>query len=313
MRATSENGWGSGRSEPDNQLGRTGRVALERFVGQDRAVNIVTTLCRASAMRGTMPGHILLHGPPGTGKTTIAKIVANELYATLINANGGGISSVKDLLPFVYNIGPRTIFFIDEVHRLNKRVSEFLYTIVENFQLVLTDGESRVIERQLPKFTFIGATTEIGSVPKPLRDRCQHHIELTLYDENSLAQIVLPIVQDEVAARKIAVASKGTPRIAINLAKWCVDCRAVHGYNVEESLKLKGVRPNGFTDLDVKYLNTVASNGPIGLKTLAAMLAVDESTITDYVEPYMIYKGYIKLTPNGRVICGTENRTNEDL
>jgi len=295
--------------------------SLDEMVGQDRLRENLAVFIQAARNRGEALDHLFFYGPPGLGKTSLARIVANEMGATFHATSGPAIERPGDLAALLSNVEPGEVLFIDEIHRLSASVEEILYPGMEDFQLDLMIGEgpsARSIRLDLPRFTLIGATTRAGLLTSPLRDRFGWSARLEYYPVRDLERIVdrsgqiLDIDVDAEAATEIAARSRGTPRIANRLLRRVRDFAEVaegRGVGVRcESARFAldrlEVDAAGFDPLDRALLGTLIDKfdgGPVGLETLAAAVGEDKGTLEDVVEPYLIHQGYLDRTPRGRV------------
>jgi Holliday junction DNA helicase RuvB len=294
---------------------------LEEFVGQDELKEQLAVSIAASAGRGDALDHVLLAGPPGLGKTSLARIVAEELGVAFVQTAGPALERKGDIATFLTDLEPRAVFFVDEIHRLPRAVEETFYPAMEDRQLPVTLGVgpgAKVITLDLPPFTLIGATTRAGLLTTPLRDRfgIQHRLEL--YAAGDLTRIVvrsagvLGVAIDAGGARAIADRSRGTPRVANRLLKRVRDYAQVRGDGAIDAtvaaaaLDLMGVDDVGLDRLDREILVTICerfSGGPVGLSTLAVAVAEEPDTIEDVYEPYLLQRGFLQRTPRGR--CAT--------
>jgi Holliday junction DNA helicase RuvB len=304
---------------PDEELDRSLRPRrLADFVGQEAIKQQLAISITAAASRGEALDHVLLAGPPGLGKTSLAQIVAAELEVPFVQTAGPALERKGDIAAFLTALEPRAVFFVDEIHRLASALEETFYPAMEDRCLPITVGQgagARVVTLELPPFTLIGATTRTGLLTTPLRDRfgIQHRLEQ--YSVNELAQIVtrsarlLDVEIDARAAEVIATRSRGTPRVANRLLKRVRDYAEVHGAGAitEEiataALELLEVDSEGLDRLDREILRTICvkfSGGPVGLSTLAAAVEEEQDTIEDVYEPYLLQRGLIERTARGR-------------
>jgi holliday junction DNA helicase RuvB len=304
---------------PDEDLDRSLRPRrLGDFVGQEAVKQQLAVSIAAAASRGEALDHVLLAGPPGLGKTSLAQIVAAELEVPFVQTAGPALERKGDIAAFLTALEPRAVFFVDEIHRLASALEETFYPAMEDRCLPITVGQgagARVVTLELPPFTLIGATTRTGLLTTPLRDRfgIQHRLEQYSVDE--LAQIVtrsarlLDVQIDAAGAHVIATRSRGTPRVANRLLKRVRDYAEVHGPGAitEEvamaALQLLDIDSEGLDRLDREILRTICekfSGGPVGLSTLAAAVEEEQDTIEDVYEPYLLQRGLIERTPRGR-------------
>jgi len=304
---------------PDEDLDRSLRPRrLADFVGQEAVKQQLAVSIAAAASRGEALDHVLLAGPPGLGKTSLAQIVAAELGVPFVQTGGPVLERKGDIAAFLTALEPRAVFFVDEIHRLASALEETFYPAMEDRCLPITVGQgagARVVTLELPPFTLIGATTRTGLLTTPLRDRfgIQHRLEQ--YSVNELAQIVirsarlLDVETDGDGAHLIATRSRGTPRVANRLLKRVRDYAEVHGPGAitEEvavaALELLDIDSEGLDRLDREILRTICekfSGGPVGLSTLAAAVEEEQDTIEDVYEPYLLQRGLIERTARGR-------------
>jgi holliday junction DNA helicase RuvB len=294
--------------------------ALAEFVGQASARANLKVFIDAAKARGEALDHVLFVGPPGLGKTTLAQIVSRELGVNFRATSGPVIAKAGDLAALLTNLEERDVLFIDEIHRMSPAVEEILYPAMEDYQLDLIIGEgpaARSVRIDLAKFTLVGATTRLGLLTTPLRDRFGIPIRLEFYTTEELELIVrrgarifgIGITDD--GATEIARRSRGTPRIAGRLLRRVRDFAVVAGVEAidrrvaDEALIRLDVDPIGLDALDLRYLNTVAhsfSGGPVGIETIAAAIAEPRDAIEDIVEPFLIQRGFVQRTPRGRVL-----------
>ncbi|MBO9099365.1 MULTISPECIES: Holliday junction branch migration DNA helicase RuvB [Rhizobium] len=297
--------------------------SLDEFTGQADARANLKVFIEAAKNRGEALDHVLFVGPPGLGKTTLAQIMAKELGVNFRSTSGPVIAKAGDLAALLTNLEDRDVLFIDEIHRLSPAVEEILYPAMEDFQLDLIIGEgpaARSVKIDLAKFTLVAATTRLGLLTTPLRDRFGIPVRLNFYTVEELELIVrrgarlmgLPIADD--GAREIARRARGTPRIAGRLLRRVRDfaevarAESVTRQIADEALTRLLVDNLGLDQLDKRYLNMIAVNfggGPVGIETIAAGLSEPRDAIEDIIEPYMIQQGFIQRTPRGRVLTPT--------
>lgn len=292
---------------------------LDEYVGQDKIKSNLKVFIEAAKMRDEPLDHVLLYGPPGLGKTTLAHIIANELGSNLKTATGPAIEKSGDLAAILSNLEPGDVLFIDEIHRIPSFVEEILYSAMEDFTInvvIGTDGKSRSIKIDLPPFTLVGATTRAGDLSSPLRDRFGIVNKLEFYTNEELASIVrrtskvmnMNITDD--AAIELAKRSRKTPRIANRLFKRVRDFALVEGDGlIDLDITLKAldrlnVDQYGLDNIDIEYLQALINKfngGPVGVETISTAIGEEISTIEDVVEPFLLQEGFIKRTRSGRV------------
>lgn len=295
-------------------------LTLSEYIGQSEIKENLEVFIKSSVMRGETLDHILLYGPPGLGKTTLAYIIANELGTNIKTASGPSIEKSGDLAAILSTLEEGDVLFIDEIHRIPRYIEEILYPAMEDFYLdiiVGSEGSSRNIKINLPHFTLVGATTRAGDLSSPLRDRFGIISKLNFYTEDELYQIVkrtsrvldTPITDD--AAIELAKRSRGTPRIANRLFKRVRDFALVYGDGIinekilDSSLNRLKVDKTGLDDTDYNLLLAIVerfNGGPVGLEALASSIGEEASTIEDVYEPYLLQQGYLKRTARGRVV-----------
>jgi Holliday junction DNA helicase RuvB len=292
---------------------------LDEYIGQDHVRENLLVAISAARQRSEPLDHVLLHGPPGLGKTTLAYVIANELGVAIRATSGPAIEKPGDLVGIVTNLGAGEVLFIDEIHRMSPAVEEILYPALEDFEVDIVIGQgpsARTVKMRLEPFTLIGATTRTGLLTSPLRSRFGITHRLEFYAPADLVEIVrrsakiLGVPIDEAAAAEIAKRSRGTPRIANRLLKRVRDfaqVRASGSISLEVAragLKLLEVDEHGFDEVDRRLLRTIIDKfggGPVGLNTIAAAISEEKDAIEDIYEPFLIQAGFLDRTPRGRV------------
>ena len=293
---------------------------LGDFIGQEKLKENLEIFLNSAKSRGDSLDHTLFYGPPGLGKTTLAQIIAHEMGVGFKSTSGPVISKSGDLAAILTNLQAGDILFIDEIHRLNKNVEEILYSAMEDFKLDIIIGEgpsARAIKIDLPKFTLVGATTRLGAIANPLKDRFGIPLRINFYNVKELEQIIerdakiLNIGIENLASKEIAKRSRGTPRIAIRLLKRVRD----FAINANQEIITQKIADYALTQLEIdnygldasdhRYLRFIAENyrgGPVGVETISSAISEERDTVEDSIEPYLIQQGFIEKTPRGRVI-----------
>jgi Holliday junction DNA helicase RuvB len=292
---------------------------LDEYIGQDRIRENLQVAIAAAKLRGEPLDHVLLHGPPGLGKTTLAYVIANEMAVQVRATSGPAIEKPGDLVGIVSNLAPGEVLFIDEIHRMSPAVEEILYPALEDYEVDIVIGQgpsARTVKMRLEPFTLIGATTRTGLLTSPLRSRFGITHRLEFYTPADLEEIVrrsariLDVPIEEAAASEIARRARGTPRIANRLLRRVRDYAQVRASGritldvAEAGLKLLEVDDHGFDEVDRKLLRTIIDKfggGPVGLGTIAAAISEEKDAIEDIYEPFLIQIGFLDRTPRGRV------------
>jgi Holliday junction DNA helicase RuvB len=290
------------------------------FIGQDKLKDNLDIFIKAAKFRKDSLDHVLLYGPPGLGKTTLAAIIAKEMGVNFRATSGPMISKTGDLAAILTNLNVGDVLFIDEIHRLSSTIEEVLYPAMEDYNLDLIIGEgpsARTVRIDLPKFTLVGATTRLGLLTNPLRDRFGIPLRLEFYNHQQLAKVIMRganilnsnISQD--GANAIATRSRGTPRIALRLLRRVRDFASINGDKIinesiaNVALNRLEVDELGLDSNDHRYLKYIAETcdgGPVGIETLAAALSEQKDSIEETIEPYLLQIGFIQKTPRGRII-----------
>jgi len=289
-------------------------TSFENIIGQSNVVDRLKISATGSKKTGSVLPHVLIDGPPGLGKTTIAGAIASEMDVNLYVANAANLRSVKNILPYLMRMTKRSVFFIDEIHRLPKLVEEFLYPVMEDFKInIILTKEPEEIE--VPAFTLVGATTNAGTLSRPFYDRFSIKEHLTFYSDDELAKLAslnaskLGLVMSDEDLLEIAKRSKGTPRILNSRLQWYQNYKLCHP-NCEDINKIfeaQGIDKDGLDSYDRLYLKTLKDNigNPLGLKSISAMSGIAIETIENSIEPYLVRKEIIIRTQKGRILSKT--------
>ena len=297
-------------------------TTIDEYIGQSEVKENIKVFINAALIRDESLDHVLLYGPPGLGKTTLAMIIANELHKNIKTASGPSIEKPGDLAAILSSLEPGDVLFIDEIHRIPRFIEEILYPAMEDFTLDIvigSDSQARSIKIDLPPFTLVGATTRAWDLTSHLRDRFGIVCKLQYYTNEELKQIVLrtsrvlnmPITEE--AALSLATRSRGTPRIANRLFKRVRDFALVYGKEeidletAEDALNKINVDTLGLDEIDHQYLKSLIekfNGGPVGVETLASSIGEEVTTLLDVCEPFLLQNGFIKRTPRGRVATG---------
>lgn len=295
-------------------------VDFSEYIGQKKVVQNINVMVESAKIRNSAMDHVLLSGPPGLGKTSLAMLIAKALGSELHVISGPAIEKKGDLAAILTNLAPRDVLFIDEIHRMNVAVEEILYSAMEDYRLDIVIGQgpsARTMQIQVAPFTLIGATTRSGLLSNPLRDRFMAHLHFDFYESSELAKIIsnnstkLNVTLEPSALNLMAACARGTPRIANRILRRVRDFSLVKGENkisesaVKNALALMEIDFLGLDRMDRKILQVIEEyykGGPVGIDTLCATLAEDRTTIEDVYEPYLLKEGFLLRTPRGREI-----------
>ena len=295
---------------------------IDDLIGQQDIINNLKVSIASVNARSAVLQHCLFYGGAGLGKTTLARALANELGVKIEIANGSAISNNKDILPYLMKMKTGSILFIDEIHRMNRKVQEYMLTVIEDFRLDIVipatkNGKGETINIDIPRFTLVGATTEMGDLVQPFLDRFKLKHFMRPYEVSDLSQLVsinadkLDVEISSDAVRTIAKASRGTPRIANNFLEWVRDYKIAHNIgglqnsDVTKALKMQGIDEDGLNPVDRDYLKVfdkLPKGTAIGVSTLCSALNIDKQTIEQKIEPFLIRQGYIAKTSKGRIL-----------
>lgn len=307
-------------ADEENRENNLRPTLLSDFLGQEKLKENLSIFINAAKKRGDSLDHSLFYGPPGLGKTTLAQIISHEMAVGFKSTSGPVISKSGDLAAILTNLQQGDVLFIDEIHRLNKNVEEVLYSAMEDYKLDIIIGEgpaARAIKIDLPKFTLVGATTRIGLIANPLKDRFGIPLRINFYTDIELEAIILrdaKLLNIEIASKaafEIAKRSRGTPRIAIRLLKRVRDFASWANSDIitleiaQNSLTKLEIDSIGLDSSDFRYLSFIANNykgGPVGIDTIASAISEEKDTIEEAIEPFLIQKGLVEKTPRGRVL-----------
>lgn len=293
---------------------------FKEYIGQKKIVQNIDVMVESAKLRGQSMDHVLLSGPPGLGKTSLAMIISKALESQLHVISGPAIEKKGDLAAILTNLGPKDVLFIDEIHRMHISVEEILYSAMEDYRLDIVIGEgaaARTMQIEIAPFTLIGATTRSGLLSNPLRDRFMAHLHFDFYSAEELAQIIknnskkIGIAIEEEAILRMAKSARGTPRIANRILRRVRDFAVVRNSkeisteDVTQSLDMMEIDQHGLDRMDRKILEVIQdyyNGGPVGIEALCATLSEDRNTIEDVFEPYLLKEGFLIRTPRGREI-----------
>jgi len=295
---------------------------LDSLIGQESIITNLKVSIALTRSRSAVLQHCLFYGGAGLGKTTLARALANELGVKIEIANGSAISNNKDILPYLMKMERGSILFIDEIHRMNRKVQEYMLTVIEDFRLDIVvpatkNSQGETVSIDLPKFTLVGATTEMGDLVQPFLDRFKLKHFMRPYSVDDLSELLslnckkLDVNMSEEAIRIIAKASRGTPRIANNFLEWVRDYKIAYNINglqkqeVTQALEMQGIDENGLNPVDRDYLavlEKLPKGSAVGVNTLCSALNIDRQTIEQKIEPFLIRQGYVAKTSKGRIL-----------
>lgn len=291
-------------------------TTFDEIIGQESIKKCLKIAIKSAKVRNDVFGHSLWTGNSGKGKTTLALVTAHELGSDILIANGGSINKLKDILPYLTRMKRGSVLFIDEIHRINTNVQESLYTVLEDFRLDICKGAKSI---EFEKFTVIGATTEVGLLLEPLRNRFIHHFQLQEYSIRELSSIIIqtakkmPVEIDDDAVINIARRSRFTPRIANSLLMWCrdyvksFDRNKIGNNDVQEAMKLKKIDKNGLDIADRQYIMVLRkANKPLGLNTISCMTGIPKETIESKIEPFLFKLNLLEKTTKGRKLLNVK-------
>lgn len=294
-------------------------TTFEDVIGQQDVVRRLKINCNGCKISGSVMPHVLIDGPPGLGKTTISGAIANELGVEIYTCNAANLRSIKSILPYLMGISPRSVLFIDEIHRLPKLVEEFLYPVMEDFKMTIA-VEAAAEEIDIPQFTLVGATTSGGSLSQPFYDRFTIKEHLNFYTKDELAKLAglnlkkMGIQIDEEDLLEIAKRSKGTPRILNARLKWYQNyVLSIGKDSIDEIFETQGIDKYGMDVYDRLYIEILENNrgNPLGLKSISSLTGIAIETIENSIEPYLVREGYVIRTQKGRVLGRVKRKDDE--